>query len=492
MFRAFSVFAGGATLDAVEAVADAGTDVPTALEALLDSGLVTHEAPEGEPRFGMLETIREFAAVQLREEGEESAARDRHLDHNVAFAETAELRSREGVTPELLEDIEVERDNLRAALIQAAGEGDPERQLRLVTSLRIFLKVRGPAAEDRRMVADALARRNGASPGQQGRILISAGIHAVHDDDGERALECFDEARELLVAADDVRGAALADANASTALSRLGREDEAMQRSELAREGFHAVGAVVAESQVIANLARHYEHAGDFATARAYLVEALELQARGGFPEARAFTLAMLGYLSEREGDLHPPPRNGRPTPSTVAGDLQKDEYLGYALLFAADLVQRRGDQDAGRTPARRVDRRVRAGDGRPAGRGGGARRAGARRPRGARTGRGGRRRARPRPLGRARRHLTRSRSAHPLEVVLADVAGDLLSEHRSLFVGVPEVDPAPDAGVDDLLERVREALEVARLAREAAAEDVEPHPVGAEEVLERVHDRRR
>ena len=345
VFRAFSVFAGGATLDAVEAVADAGTDVPTALEALLDSGLVTHEAPEGEPRFGMLETIREFAAVQLREEGEESAARDRHLDHNVAFAETAELRSREGVTPELLEDIEVERDNLRAALIQAAGEGDPERQLRLVTSLRIFLKVRGPAAEDRRMVADALARRNGASPGQQGRILISAGIHAVHDDDGERALECFDEARELLVAADDVRGAALADANASTALSRLGREDEAMQRSELAREGFHAVGAVVAESQVIANLARHYEHAGDFATARAYLVEALELQARGGFAEARAFTLAMLGYLSEREGDLAAA-AEWTADAIAVSGDLHADEYLGYALLFAADLVQRRGDQE--------------------------------------------------------------------------------------------------------------------------------------------------
>ena len=122
VFRAFSVFAGGATLDAVEAVADAGTDVPTALETLLDSGLVTHEAPEGEPRFGMLETIREFAAVQLREAGEESAARDRHLDHFVAFAEAAELRSRQGVTAELVDDVEVERDNLRAALVEAASD----------------------------------------------------------------------------------------------------------------------------------------------------------------------------------------------------------------------------------------------------------------------------------------------------------------------------------------------------------------------------------
>ena len=80
----------------------------------------------------------------------------------------------------------------------------------------------------------------------------------MHDDDGERALACFDEARELLLGADDVRGAALADANASTALSRLGREAEAMERSELAREGFRAVGAIVAESQVTANLARNY------------------------------------------------------------------------------------------------------------------------------------------------------------------------------------------------------------------------------------------
>jgi tetratricopeptide (TPR) repeat protein len=293
----------------------------------------------------MLETIREFAAMQLREGGEESAARDRHLDQYVAFAEAAELRSREGVTAELLDDVEVERDNLRAALVVAAGEGDPERQLRLVTSLRIFLKVRGPAAEDRRMVADALARRDVASPVQQGRILISAGIHALNDDDGERALVCFDEARELLLGAGDVRGAALADANASTALSRLGREADAMERSELARQGFRAVGAIVAESQVTANLARSYEHAGDLGTARAYLVEALELQERGGFAEARAYTLAMLGYLSEREGDLAAA-AEWTAKAIAVSGDLQADEYLGYALLFAADLVQRRGDQE--------------------------------------------------------------------------------------------------------------------------------------------------
>ncbi len=345
VFRLLSVFAGGATLDAVEAVADAGTDVPTALEALLDSGLVTHEAHGGEPRFGMLETIREFAAAELLEAGEEAAARERHLDHFVAFAEAVELQSHNAVTVELLDRVELERDNVRAALAEAARDDDPERQLRLATSLRFFLNVRGPGDESRRMVTDALARRAAASPGQQGRILISAGISATNADDGERALACFDEARELLVAAGDVRAAALADANAATALSRLGRIPESAQRYELALEGFRAVGATAAESQVIANLARYYEHVGDLSKARAYLVEALDIQERGGLAEARAYTVAMLGYLSEREGDLASA-AEWTADAISASGELQKDEFLGYGLLFAADLVQRRGDHE--------------------------------------------------------------------------------------------------------------------------------------------------
>ena len=194
VFRVLAVFSGGATLEAIEDVVDTGVDVPSALETLLDSGLVTHQASEGEPRFGMLETIREFAAAELRAAGEEEAARQRHLDHFVAFAEAVELRSREAVTAPLLDEIEVERDNVRAAVAEAAADDDPERQLRLVTSLRFFFNVRGPGTESRRLVLESLARRQAASPRQQGRILISAGIHAMNDDDGEAALAYLDEA----------------------------------------------------------------------------------------------------------------------------------------------------------------------------------------------------------------------------------------------------------------------------------------------------------
>jgi len=74
------------------------------------------------------------------------------------------------------------------------------------------------------------------------------------------------------------------------------------------------------------------------------------------------------------------------------------------------------------------------------------------------------------------------------LEIVFLEVVGDLLTEHRSLRVGGAEVDAGPDSGVDDLLERVREAVEAPRRTG-FVAECTEANPVGAEEVPERVHE---
>jgi predicted ATPase/DNA-binding SARP family transcriptional activator len=345
VLRVLSVFAGGATLDGVEAVAEPGINVPTALEALLDASLVTHHAgPGGEPRFAMLETIRAFAAERLHEAKEDSVARQRHLDFVVALATAAELRAREAQPVALFDEIEADRDNIRAALVEAARDDDPERQLLLVTSLRFFFGVRGPADEARRIVAEALARRSGASPERQGHILISAGIHALDDGDGARALSCLDEAASLLEEDGDTRGAALAHANAATALSHLGDSKGSIVRAERALEGFRAVGATTVVPRVLANLAQSYEQLGDYGQARGYLTESLELQG-GDDSEGRAFTLAMLGYMSELEGDLGAAAR-WTIEAIQIDGRLRKDEYLGYALLFASDLVNRKGDPE--------------------------------------------------------------------------------------------------------------------------------------------------
>ena len=341
VLRSLSVFAGGATIDAVESVARSGVDVPTTIETLLDAGLLTIDTgTHDRPRVRLLETIREFAAEQLEAEGERDVALARHLAHVVEVVEASEARLRTESMVAVFDELELERDNVRAALVVAAQDPHSAQQLRIVTGLRVFLNTRGPADEARRMAAEALERRRSAPVGLQGRILISAGIHACDDDDGERALLLLDEARPLLDEAGDVRGVALADANAAVALGRLGRNEEARARTELAALGFRAVGAAGAESQALTNLAHYDLQAGELEAARARLVQALEVQERTGHAEARAFTLAMLGYVAEQEGDFNEAARCLRRTLEAIA-ELRHDQFLAYALLFAADLETR-------------------------------------------------------------------------------------------------------------------------------------------------------
>jgi tetratricopeptide (TPR) repeat protein len=344
VFRVLAVFVGGATLEAVEAVADDGVDVPGSLETLLDASLATAAVdPGGQPRFGLLETIRVFALEELATHGGAAVARRRYLQHFLTLAEEGELRSRDSVTADFLNEFELERDNFRAAIVEAEADPDPEAELRLVTALRIFHNLRSPG-EAHRVVAHALERRAGASPGQQGRILVSAGIHALNVRDDATALAYFDEARPLSLAADDLRGAALADANAANALSHMGDVPQAITRAERALDGFRATGALGAEGQILANIAQHYEVLGDLTTTRRYLAESLDVLDRLGHQEGRGFTMAMLGYVAEREDDLEEAAR-WTIEALRVAGELGKEEYAAYGLLFAADLVHRAGEE---------------------------------------------------------------------------------------------------------------------------------------------------
>jgi predicted ATPase len=129
LLRRFAVFAGGFTLDAAEAIVgdgewaigDRGDASPPAtldlLVSLVDKSLIQIDEPApDERRYRLLETLREYGLEQLTERGELDAARDRHRDYFVAFAETREPRLRERSDAALLRTIDREHDNLRAAL----------------------------------------------------------------------------------------------------------------------------------------------------------------------------------------------------------------------------------------------------------------------------------------------------------------------------------------------------------------------------------------
>ncbi len=138
VFRRLAVFAGSFGLDAAEAVCAGGSvapqDVLGATARLVDKSLVVAAARDGEARYRLLETIREYAADRLDESGEVTVTRDRHLDHFLAFVE--------GLEPERPRDMDAWRirlepayDDLRAALDWGLEAPDPERGRRLAAAL---------------------------------------------------------------------------------------------------------------------------------------------------------------------------------------------------------------------------------------------------------------------------------------------------------------------------------------------------------------------
>ncbi|MDX6386522.1 MAG: hypothetical protein QOD85_324 [Gaiellaceae bacterium] len=146
LFARLAVFPGGWTLDAAEAVcADTGLDVLAVLSALVDENLVRRLDPGApEPRFGMLETIREYAAEQLELSGEAAEFRARHAQHVLEIAEAASAAMFAGDdTESSYGRLEREHDNLRAALTWAVEADDAELELRLALAFRWFWVVRG-------------------------------------------------------------------------------------------------------------------------------------------------------------------------------------------------------------------------------------------------------------------------------------------------------------------------------------------------------------
>jgi tetratricopeptide (TPR) repeat protein len=155
-----SVFAGGATIEAVEAVANrrGEVDVLDGIASLVDNSLLRHvESPGGESRFRMLETIREYAKDRLTEEFDAEETASRHAAFFLAMAEEAEPHLTTEDQAPWLDRCEREHDNMRAALRYAVEHQDAETGLRIVAALWRFWQQRGHLREGLQWAADVLA-----------------------------------------------------------------------------------------------------------------------------------------------------------------------------------------------------------------------------------------------------------------------------------------------------------------------------------------------
>jgi predicted ATPase len=192
-FRSLSVFAGGCTLQAAEAVGNTEGDLEiralSALGALVDHGLLRQEeTAEGEPRFTMLETIREYGLECLAAHGEEVAIRRRHLDF--FFARVEEGRGWVW--------LEREYDNLRAALDWSIESREADIGLRLAEALGVFWNARGYLVEGQERL-ERLLKMPGAEARTKlrARALCNAGVLATSRGDYVGAQRHLEESLEI-------------------------------------------------------------------------------------------------------------------------------------------------------------------------------------------------------------------------------------------------------------------------------------------------------
>jgi predicted ATPase len=159
LLRRLAVFAGSFGLEAVEDICAEGPlqrqEVVALLGRLIDKSLVHVEEGPGDRRYRLLETVRQYAAERLEEDGEREVFERRHRDWYVELVESDPTPAGDLPTRDRLRRLDLERDNLRAALVSALAD-DPQVALRLTVALWRFWLMRGYLAEGSRWLAASL------------------------------------------------------------------------------------------------------------------------------------------------------------------------------------------------------------------------------------------------------------------------------------------------------------------------------------------------
>lgn len=203
-FRRLAVFAGGFTLEAAEAViAGEGqhrVDPLDVVESLVNKSLLRDESGS-HPRFSMLRTIREYAFTNLDSSGETGHIKDRHARFYLALAEEASPKLREADQVTWLDILELEHDNMRAALRWSIEDEQNSVEMRLCAALGRFWEYRSYLSEGQRWLEGALSRDRGEPNELRARVLECAGVMARGQGEFKRATalmeECIGLRREL-------------------------------------------------------------------------------------------------------------------------------------------------------------------------------------------------------------------------------------------------------------------------------------------------------
>jgi predicted ATPase/DNA-binding XRE family transcriptional regulator len=352
LFRRLAVFVDGWTLEAAETVS-CGDDPPVAsimdgLAYLVDSSLVVQEEQDDdEPRFRLLQLMREYGWEQLVAHSEASLLRSRHAEYYLAMAEKA--------APELdgpnqrvwLARLAQEHPNLRAALDWASETQSIECGLRLGSALCKFWKLHGHASEGRAWLERFLSLQPSSQRDRdktlRADVLMSAGHLAWVQADHEAARALLAESLELYRAQRNQRGIALVLNNQGMIADERGEYERAVALFEESLALWRGFGDVIQIGALLNNLACVAFRQERYAEAKALFEESLALQRAAHNHWDVALTLCNLGETTRMEGDLT---RAALLIEEGVEAhrELGDRGEIAYALVNLADVVRELGD----------------------------------------------------------------------------------------------------------------------------------------------------
>jgi predicted ATPase/DNA-binding XRE family transcriptional regulator len=350
LFRCLAVFAGGWTIEAAEVVSGArhGLDVLEGLEALARASLVqATEQPNGQRRFAMLETLREFGLERLAIHSEADQVGHRHAQYYVALAQAGGADLAAAVPGEWLARLEAEQANLRVALTWLRDREETGAGLRLAAALGGFWRLRSASAEGRAWLETFLAQPTAADAPAGDRIVALrwAGELAGLEGDMGTAESRLSESLALARSAGDKRGTA-------AALGALG--SVLFQHVDVARsiEPFEEAAALMRElgdlrqtAFLQAYLAGAVGIGGDPARGEALIAESEQLlESLGDANSFEANFVALIqGWLAMTAGDSNRAEERLEMA-LTLGRALDSKGVLSAALAFMGELALSRGE----------------------------------------------------------------------------------------------------------------------------------------------------
>ena len=349
LFTRLAVFVGGCTLAAAQMLCEdilSSAQVLDGIASLLDKSLLHRQAGiHGEPRYVMLETVREFDLERVAVSGQEAALRARHMSCILRLIENAEQAELNIFPIQLRRVIDDEIHNVRAALTWAM-EHDVQAALLLTAALARWLYGRGPHVEGRLLVTRILALPGAAARTlPRARALYEAGFLMLANEENDKA-QAYEE--ESLVLSQEL-GYRKGEADALLGLGRIAQIaeydlDAAQHYFEEALVIYRELDILRGISHATVLLGQIFFTRADFSRACALAEECLTVEQRAGI--ANPYALVLLSSFARNHGDLD----RARSLNEQALAHMDHKGSIADTLRGLGSIATRQGDFTAAHT----------------------------------------------------------------------------------------------------------------------------------------------